>query len=27
VLWDGTEKVQQYHKDFIEVVETPDQEN
>jgi hypothetical protein len=26
VLWDGTKKVQQFHKDFIEVVETHDQE-
>jgi hypothetical protein len=26
VLWDGTKKVQQFHKDFIEVAETHDQE-
>jgi hypothetical protein len=25
VLWDGMKKVQQFHKDFIEVVETHDQ--
>ena len=26
VTWDGMKKVQQFHKDFIEVVETHDQE-
>jgi hypothetical protein len=27
VLWDGMKKVQQFHKDFIELVETHDQGN
>ena len=27
VTWDGIKKMQQFHKDFIEVVETHDQEN
>ena len=27
VRWDGVKKMQQFHKDFIEIVETHDQEN